>query len=671
MSASRPTSTRLIEGMRLAPDTGMDWESLLGGPHPEHIDRAAGAMTGDASSLREAYVLAYKLDAAGLLRTAVRRGDFYEDDEPVEDVVAGFEAGTPVDIVTPKDAMPQASGSNALEDLEPLIAAMYQADEKVCAETGDELSGAGFWRRVAEIVHARVVTPMVAELRTHQDEYRAALDYAREHLAATLGTSADAPLDDLLSEVRRVLDRYTKDCDIVRTNLRDLVREERGSADSRDAAWLSARAAEMIVGLRVDLGRERASRQDWAAEAMRLDAEVERLRTSSPLLVSAMDAQNAVVTGQRDEALDAAADLAIQRAALWDLLRKQTRRLQTRKAPFNAIKTDLAGTTADLDAASEELADLKARVGYDPDTGMWTPDPATREHMDHLAAELDRVLQELRRRNREYGRASQTIGALRHQLSHYTRVREWAASVAQSVRPLEGERDLARRELDYARQDLTDLRARYAEATRLLADVLRLFHEQGHPGYPALRTGWIREANVSDWRATLRRLENQGVPWSTPDGGESDTTATPTEPRVWDSEFDDPLTTLRVVDRNGATWKPIYSRWKKSDGLSGGYTDEFVLSWSSLVRSHGPVTEVLSGEDTTEHRGEGEEGADRDNTGHAGREETPEKLRDGGQPARHPAVAEPMPADGPTTPAPPSPPATPTGEDAIEGAGDD
>jgi hypothetical protein len=39
----------------------------------------------------------------------------------------------------------------------------------------------------------------------------------------------------------------------------------------------------------------------------------------------------------------------------------------------------------------------------------------------------------------------------------------------------------------------------------VLDEVLRSFHERGHPGYPALRSGWVREDRVAEWRAVLDR----------------------------------------------------------------------------------------------------------------------------------------------------------------------
>jgi hypothetical protein len=46
---------------------------------------------------------------------------------------------------------------------------------------------------------------------------------------------------------------------------------------------------------------------------------------------------------------------------------------------------------------------------------------------------------------------------------------------------------------------------RMEELEKALDEVLRSFHERGHPGYAALRSGWIREDRVAHWRAVLDR----------------------------------------------------------------------------------------------------------------------------------------------------------------------
>jgi len=43
------------------------------------------------------------------------------------------------------------------------------------------------------------------------------------------------------------------------------------------------------------------------------------------------------------------------------------------------------------------------------------------------------------------------------------------------------------------------------ELENVLDEVLRNFHERGHPGTPCLRTGWVREDTVAGWRAVLDR----------------------------------------------------------------------------------------------------------------------------------------------------------------------
>lgn len=46
---------------------------------------------------------------------------------------------------------------------------------------------------------------------------------------------------------------------------------------------------------------------------------------------------------------------------------------------------------------------------------------------------------------------------------------------------------------------------RMRELEEALDEVLRSFHERGHPGYPAMRLGWVREDRVAEWRAVLDR----------------------------------------------------------------------------------------------------------------------------------------------------------------------
>lgn len=40
---------------------------------------------------------------------------------------------------------------------------------------------------------------------------------------------------------------------------------------------------------------------------------------------------------------------------------------------------------------------------------------------------------------------------------------------------------------------------------RALLDVLHQFHERGHPGYQAIRTGWVRVAKLDEWHKALER----------------------------------------------------------------------------------------------------------------------------------------------------------------------
>jgi hypothetical protein len=46
---------------------------------------------------------------------------------------------------------------------------------------------------------------------------------------------------------------------------------------------------------------------------------------------------------------------------------------------------------------------------------------------------------------------------------------------------------------------------RMKELEDVLDEVLRSFHERGHPGYSALRSGWVREDRVAEWRNVLDR----------------------------------------------------------------------------------------------------------------------------------------------------------------------
>lgn len=46
---------------------------------------------------------------------------------------------------------------------------------------------------------------------------------------------------------------------------------------------------------------------------------------------------------------------------------------------------------------------------------------------------------------------------------------------------------------------------RMQELEKVLDEVLRSFHERGHPGCAAVRSGWIREETVARWRAVLDR----------------------------------------------------------------------------------------------------------------------------------------------------------------------
>jgi hypothetical protein len=43
------------------------------------------------------------------------------------------------------------------------------------------------------------------------------------------------------------------------------------------------------------------------------------------------------------------------------------------------------------------------------------------------------------------------------------------------------------------------------ELEEVLDEVLDSFLERGQPRYPALRSGWVRENRVAEWRAVLDR----------------------------------------------------------------------------------------------------------------------------------------------------------------------
>lgn len=55
-----------------------------------------------------------------------------------------------------------------------------------------------------------------------------------------------------------------------------------------------------------------------------------------------------------------------------------------------------------------------------------------------------------------------------------------------------------------AMQALVDLRAVADSLRALLAEVLSNFHEEGDPGYRAVRSGWVRAETLDRWRSHLR-----------------------------------------------------------------------------------------------------------------------------------------------------------------------
>ena len=56
---------------------------------------------------------------------------------------------------------------------------------------------------------------------------------------------------------------------------------------------------------------------------------------------------------------------------------------------------------------------------------------------------------------------------------------------------------------------LDDYRDRTQRLNALLREVLsgHVWHENGHPGRPCVRTGWVDDEKLHDWRARARTLE--------------------------------------------------------------------------------------------------------------------------------------------------------------------
>lgn len=59
---------------------------------------------------------------------------------------------------------------------------------------------------------------------------------------------------------------------------------------------------------------------------------------------------------------------------------------------------------------------------------------------------------------------------------------------------------------DQWRQVAGDASDRLVRAYQLLAEILCRFEHHGHPGYSALRTGWIQAERVDQWRTAHREL---------------------------------------------------------------------------------------------------------------------------------------------------------------------
>lgn len=51
-----------------------------------------------------------------------------------------------------------------------------------------------------------------------------------------------------------------------------------------------------------------------------------------------------------------------------------------------------------------------------------------------------------------------------------------------------------------------------AGLSKLAKDLLALFWQEGHPGEPAIRTGWVRMADLHEMRKELSRLTGEPTP---------------------------------------------------------------------------------------------------------------------------------------------------------------
>jgi hypothetical protein len=54
------------------------------------------------------------------------------------------------------------------------------------------------------------------------------------------------------------------------------------------------------------------------------------------------------------------------------------------------------------------------------------------------------------------------------------------------------------------RQEMAEAKAEREAMRKLCAEMLSTFTQKGHPGTPALRSGWVREDVVLRWHQTYR-----------------------------------------------------------------------------------------------------------------------------------------------------------------------
>lgn len=71
-----------------------------------------------------------------------------------------------------------------------------------------------------------------------------------------------------------------------------------------------------------------------------------------------------------------------------------------------------------------------------------------------------------------------------------------------------GRHELRGTELLHA--ELADARRRITQLEAVLRAVLKTFCLSGHPGFEALRTGWVRRTVVEQWRAVAGKDPRHG-----------------------------------------------------------------------------------------------------------------------------------------------------------------